>query len=101
VVSDIAKAEALVRCAQKGLTNALGHSGATEILVTLSRNEQELVLSVEDNGVGYPSAEPPVGNGLRGLRERLEEFQGSVSLGRRAPRGCVLRAILPELRPAL
>jgi len=101
VISDIAKAEALVRCAQEGLTNALRHSGASEIIVTLSRNEQELVLSVEDDGVGYPSAEPPVGNGLRGLRERLEEFQGSVSLGRRAPRGCVLRAILPELRPAL
>jgi len=101
VISDIAKAEAIVRCAQEGLTNALRHSGATEILVTLSRNGQELVLSVEDNGVGYPSAEPPVGNGLQGLRERLEEFQGSVSLGRRAPSGCVLRAILPELRPVL
>lgn len=96
VVSDIAKAEALVRCAQEGLTNALRHSGASEILVTLFRHGQELVLSVEDNGVGYPSAEPPLGNGLRGLRERLEEFQGVVSLNRRAPRGCVLRATLPE-----
>jgi len=99
VVSDIAKAEALVRCAQEGLTNALRHGGATEILVTLSRNEQELVLSIEDNGAGYQSAEPPLGNGLRGLRERLEEFQGVVSLNRRAPGGCVLRAALPEPRP--
>lgn len=100
VVSDIGKAEALVRCAQEGLTNALRHSGASEIRVTLSRSEQELVLSVEDNGVGYQSSEPPLGNGLRGLRERLEEFQGVVSLNRRAPRGCVLRAILPEPRLA-
>ena len=100
VVADIARAEALVRCAQEGLTNALRHGGASEILVTLSRNEQGLVLSVEDNGVGYQSAEPPLGNGLRGLRERLEEFQGVVSLNRRAPSGCILRAILPELRPA-
>jgi len=60
------------------------------------RNEQELVLSVEDNGMGYHSAEPPLGNGLRGLRERFEEFQGFVSLTRRAPRGCVLRASVPE-----
>ena len=55
VVSDIAKAEALLRCAQEGLTNALRHGGATEILVTLSRNDEELVLSVEDNGAGYSS----------------------------------------------
>jgi signal transduction histidine kinase len=100
VVSDIAKAEALLRCAQEGLTNALRHGGATEILVTLSRNEQELVLSVEDNGAGYSSPAPPAGNGLRGLRERLEEFQGVVSLDRCTPRGCVLRAVLPEPRAA-
>lgn len=100
VVSDIAKAEALLRCAQEGLTNALRHGGATEILVTLSRNEQDLVLSVEDNGAGYSPPAPPAGNGLRGLRERLEEFQGVVSLDRRTPRGCVLRAVLPEPRAA-
>jgi signal transduction histidine kinase len=96
VVSDIAKAEALLRCAQEGLTNALRHGGATQILVTLSRDEQQLILSVEDNGTGYQSPTPLVGNGLRGLRERLEEFQGFVTLDRRTPRGCVLRAVLPE-----
>jgi len=100
VVADIAKAEALLRCAQEGLTNALRHGGATEILVTLSRSEQELVLSVEDNGAGLQSPRPPAGNGLRGLRERLEEFQGVVSLDQRTPCGCVLRAVLPEPRVA-
>ena len=96
VVSDIGKAEALVRCAQEGLTNALRHGGATEVLVTLSRHEEQLVLSVEDNGTGYPSPTPPMGNGLRGLHERFEEFQGVVSLDRRSPRGCILRGALPE-----
>jgi signal transduction histidine kinase len=96
VVSDIGKAEALLRCAQEGVTNALRHGGATEVVVTLSRREEQLVLSVEDNGTGYPSLTPPMGNGLRGLRERLEEFQGVLSLNRRTPRGCILRAALPE-----
>lgn len=100
VVSDIAKAEALLRCAQEGLTNALRHGGATEVLITLSHNEQELVLSVEDNGAGYSPPAPPAGNGLRGLRERLEEFEGVVSLDRRSPRGCILRAVLPAPRAA-
>ena len=100
IVSDIAKAEALLRCAQEGLTNALRHGGATEILVTLARGDEELVLSVEDNGAGFQSPTPPAGNGLRGLRERLEEFQGVISLDRRTPRGCVLRAVLPEPRVA-
>jgi signal transduction histidine kinase len=96
VVSDIGKAEALLRCAQEGLTNALRHGRATEVLVTLTRREEQLVLSVEDNGNGYPLPTPPLGNGLRGLRERLEEFQGVLSLDLRAPHGCILRAALPE-----
>jgi signal transduction histidine kinase len=73
--------------------------GATEILVTLARSDEELVLSVEDNGAGFEPPPPP-GNGLRGLRERLKEFQGVISLDRRASRGCVLRAVLPEPRVA-
>jgi signal transduction histidine kinase len=100
VVSDIAKAEALLRCAQEGLTNALRHGGATEILISLSRQAQDLVLSVEDNGVGCQSSVPPAGNGLKGLSERLEELQGSVSLGQRAPHGCILRVVVPERRVA-
>jgi signal transduction histidine kinase len=96
VVCDFGKAEALLRCAQEGVTNALRHGAATEVLVTLSRREEQLVLSVEDNGSGYPSPKPPMGNGLRGLRERLEKFRGVLSLDRRAPRGCILRAALPE-----
>ena len=96
IVSDIGKAEALLRCAQEGITNALRHGGATEVLVTLSRHKEQLVLSVEDNGIGYVPPTPQMGNGLRGLRERFEEFQGVVSLDRRVPSGCVLRAALPE-----
>jgi signal transduction histidine kinase len=100
IVTDIAKAEALLRCAQEGLTNALRHGGATEIRIALARQEQDLVLSLEDNGVGYGSSVPAEGNGLKGLRERLEEFQGVVSLDRRVPRGCILKAVLPEPKAA-
>lgn len=100
IICDIRKAEALLRCAQEGLTNALRHGGATEIFVTLSRHDQDLVLCVEDNGVGYPSSQPPAGNGLTGLRERLEEFQGVLRLDRRMPHGCILRAELPEASAA-
>jgi signal transduction histidine kinase len=100
LVSDIAKAETLLRCAQEGLTNALRHGAATDVLVTLTRHEQDLILRVEDNGAGLDSSTPPMGNGLSGLRERLEEFQGTVSLEQRVPHGCILRAVLRDPRAA-
>jgi signal transduction histidine kinase len=101
LVSDIGKAEALLRCAQEGLTNALRHGEATEVRVSLQRQGDDLVLRVEDNGGGYAtSAAPAEGNGLRGLRERLEEFHGRVALGPRQPCGCVLQAVMPQPRLA-
>lgn len=96
IVQNIDKAEALLRCAQEGITNALRHGGATEVRVALRRSDRDLALTVEDNGTGLAVGNPSSGHGLRGLRERLQQFHGTVALERLASRGCVLRAILPD-----
>ena len=51
-VPDIPQAEAMLRCAQEGLTNALRHSGAHEIRVVLTDSPEGLTLTVEDDGTG-------------------------------------------------
>jgi signal transduction histidine kinase len=92
-VPDIRQAEAMLRCAQEGLTNALRHSGADEVRVVLTDSAEGLTLSVDDDGVGSP-AEP--GNGLMGLQERLKQLGGQLRVAARAPRGLSLTAILPH-----
>jgi signal transduction histidine kinase len=93
-VPDIQQAEAMLRCAQEGLTNALRHSGAAEVRLALTDSEEGVVLSVEDDG-GYTPAIRH-GNGLRGLQERLQKLGGRLRLEARAPRGLTLLAILPH-----
>jgi signal transduction histidine kinase len=94
-VADMRAAEALLRCAQEGLTNALRHAGATRIAVRLARTPGGVQLDVEDDGA-VRAAELRPGHGLRGLRERLRELGGSVDWEDRQPRGLRLRARLPE-----
>jgi signal transduction histidine kinase len=101
IVPNIGKAEALLRCAQEGITNALRHGGATEIRVALRKSAHELALTVQDNGAGFAKADRPLGNGLCGLQERLQQFSGTVTLERLVSRGCVLRATLPDEASAL
>ncbi|MEV7091104.1 GAF domain-containing sensor histidine kinase [Streptomyces sp. NPDC093085] len=48
-----AQEEALLRVAQEALHNALRHSGANRVGVTLARRAQGAVLSVTDNGKGF------------------------------------------------
>jgi signal transduction histidine kinase len=97
-VPDIRQAETMLRCAQEGLTNALRHSGAAEVRIALSAAAEGLTLTVEDDGRGRGSAFE-FGNGLRGLHERLQGLGGHLRIEARAPRGLVLRAVLP-LAPA-
>jgi two-component system sensor histidine kinase UhpB len=60
---------AVYRIAQEALTNALRHSQASEVTVSLGCSGGELVLSVKDNGSGLP-AHVIAGGGLTGMRER-------------------------------
>lgn len=99
-IADIRSADALLRCAQEALTNALRHSGARIVRLRLGFEPAGLVLMVEDDGRGWPAGAPE-GNGIQGMRERLAEVGGELELGTRAGGGLVLRAVLPGLtRPA-
>ncbi|ORM34927.1 hypothetical protein BFL43_10345 [Williamsia sp. 1135] len=57
---------------REAVTNVVRHSGATQARVTLGENRIE----VTDNGVGLQG--PADGNGLRGLRERVQDSGGTL-----------------------
>lgn len=65
---------------QEALTNVLRHAAATRAAVTLTRHGDTLAVSVTDDGT---SAEGIVveGMGLRGMRRRVEELGGRLSVG--------------------
>lgn len=92
-IADTKRAHALLHCAQEGFTNALRHSAAKNIWIRLVKKQQQIVLSVEDDGRGIHQ---PLryGNGLTGLAERLAEIDGSLSVQLGSNRGTVLYAIL-------
>jgi len=90
----LAQAQALLRCAQEGLTNALRHSGAAHIAIRLASEGAAIVLSVEDDGRARQA--PQAGNGLRGMQERLEALGGRLELGVASGGGLRLRAWLPQ-----
>lgn len=67
------------RLIQEGLTNALRHARASQVLVTIAQDEAGgLRLVVADNGSGSSKIRP--GYGLRGLIERAEALGGRLRL---------------------
>ena len=97
-VPHVEQANALLRCAQEGVTNALKHAEAAHIRVTLRRGGEGFVLLIEDDGIGLGAA-PRSGNGLAGMAERVRLLGGTLVLSNGAARGVRLAVTLPE-RPA-
>jgi len=76
----------------EALANAGKHSGAARVVVNVGRVEDHLVVEVSDDGVGGASA---AGDGLTGLRKRVEALDGTLAVS--SPRGgpTAIRAELP------
>jgi signal transduction histidine kinase len=93
-VPRLEQAHALLRCAQEGLTNALRHSGAKRIVISLGQLDDGLTLTIEDDG---PTRTIPAwGNGLMGMQERLQSLGGRFEIAPCAQHGLRLSAWLPQ-----
>jgi two-component system, NarL family, sensor histidine kinase UhpB len=73
---------ALYRAAQEGLTNAIRHGQATRVQLVLQGSDDELQLTLADNGRGLPEGGVAREGhyGLRWLTERVEGLGGQVAL---------------------
>lgn len=92
-VSDPARAQVLLRCAQEIITNAVKHAGARTLWLTIRREPRGIAMMARDDGRG--SEQLAVGNGLRGMRERLAEFGGKLDIDTARGQGFALDAWLP------
>jgi two-component system sensor histidine kinase DesK len=71
----------LSMCLKEAVTNVVRHSSATVCSIVIDSSATELTIQVIDNGIGMKTASAPVrGNGLRGMKERLEFVNGSLEI---------------------
>jgi signal transduction histidine kinase len=85
----------LLRCAQEALANVRKHSSADAAALTLAIHDNEVSLSISDDGAGFDTDAPSRGFGLAGLRERLTLVQGNLDVTASPGRGTTLVASLP------
>ncbi len=93
---------AVYRATQEGLTNALRHSGAGHIDVTLQVTDDAVAVEIADDGGGADETAAGSGFGLTALQERLVALGGSLNCRNRPENGYVLTARVPrEVDPSL
>jgi two-component system, NarL family, sensor kinase len=69
------------RIVQELLNNIVKHAAATEVLVQIMRHDNNLTITVEDNGKGFDVASAQnKGNGLGNVRSRVDYLKGHLDI---------------------
>ena len=94
----------LYRIAQEALTNVAKHSRAGKVDVILERRPDQVLLIVEDNGVGFEPGEAGTadghGFGLLGMRERAALVGATLEIESAAGKGTTILVRLTAAAPA-
>ena len=93
MLEDPERAHVLLRCTQEIITNAVRHANAANLWIDVRRADSRIEIEARDDGDGVATVLP--GNGLRGMRERLLQHDGSLDVESHPGSGFCLRLSLP------
>lgn len=86
----------LYRVVQEALTNCARHAQAKNVRINLHASRDSISLTVADDGSGFDLATLPKGGlGLFGMRERVRELSGTVSIFAQPGKGTLVRVEVP------
>lgn len=92
--------EALFRVGQEALANVRKHARATAVAISLREQDGSVVFTVADDGVGFNPKEPVrlTAVGMVGMRERIHEVGGTLTVTSSPGAGTTVTAVVPLSR---
>jgi PAS domain S-box-containing protein len=97
-IDDAEVATHLYRITQEAITNAIKHGKAKTIQVELARRKDDLVLTVENDGLDFPAEFEArgTGMGLQIMDHRADIIGASLDIHRAAEGGTIVTCSLPD-----
>jgi PAS domain S-box-containing protein len=94
-ISEVTKIN-LYRIAQEALTNAVRHAQASIITVQFVDDENQLRLTIEDDGKGMTNGSNPNGRGLINIKDRSRILRGTCTIESDKNRGTIIIVEIPK-----
>jgi signal transduction histidine kinase len=85
---------------KEAVHNAIKHSNATEITITIGVQASELSVEIRDNGRGFAMRDVRQGSGLRNMRGRMAEIGASIEIQGNEGEGTAVILRVPFLERA-
>jgi signal transduction histidine kinase len=85
----------IYRVVQEALTNCARHARAHEVRLDLQRVGNALSVTIQDDGAGFDPGNGAKGIGLLGMKERVRELGGVLTIASGAEEGTLLTVHIP------
>lgn len=82
---------------KEAINNIVKHAQATQVSVMIQRGNNEIRLSIKDNGQGFDMEKDYEGNGLKNYQKRANEGFLNVSLSSIIGTGTIVEILIPEI----
>lgn len=89
----------LFRIVQEAVANVLKHAEASELDLQFFVHDQELVMTIEDNGKGFDSQHGSQGIGLQNMKARTESLTGTMEVSSQPGKGTSIMIKIPLNSP--
>jgi PAS domain S-box-containing protein len=83
------------RIVQEQMNNIIKYSKADEVSIVLGRNENDILLTIADNGVGFDVNLPRKGIGLHNIASRSDVYNGVLEIQSTPGNGCRMQIRFP------
>jgi signal transduction histidine kinase len=95
MVPEVAKGD-LIQIVRGILSNIARHARASQVWVACTvTDERTIVMTIEDDGIGFDPATVQRGDGLSNIEERAERLDGKITISKRTPKGTVHTLSIP------
>ncbi len=95
-INEVTKAN-IYRIVQEALQNILKHAKAKNVILGFSKNNQNLVLNLKDDGTGFDTKKAKKGIGLKNIKSRVEKLKGTVEFSSEIKKGTSLLIKIPYI----
>ena len=72
------------------ILNAVNHGQCSSIEVTLTEYEQEIIIMIIDDGIGFDTTKSSTGIGLENIKDRIQSLKGKCSIDSRKNYGTTI-----------
>jgi signal transduction histidine kinase len=79
--------------AKEAINNAIKYAECKNIIVTLAKENEMVLLQIKDDGTGFEHLNDNEGNGMRNMKERSNDINATFSIEKGNPKGTTIKVI--------